>query len=609
MQSLSLFSLSTLTLAIVAATPALAEEETSALPTVMVTAKRVMDEQPDINASTTIITRQQIEQQQVTSLKDILQQQAGITLASNGGNLTTTSIFMRGAASKQVLVLVDGVRVNDANQGAFDFSFIRADDIERVEIVRGPYSPQYGSDAVAGVIQVFTRKHQGVQINARAGSFNTVETSAGAGFGDKTNGFSIGASYLNTDGFSATNEKNVWGFNPDHDGGHSRSARLAGWTSFSDKLNARFNGNWQNSKPEFDNGVSDNDFGTASAELSHQTLDSWSQRLQLGWTRTNLDTDGTADFYYSHFLTERESASWLHDISWAEGMQLVAGVDYANEEAVSKDLLAKSTAFDKQLQNLGVFASQYVTMDDFSASLSVRQDHHDSFGEHTTGSVTMGYNILPTLKLFGAYGSAFRAPSANDLYYPGFFGEYAGNADLQPERSRQSEIGLQYQWQDGHQVRVSAYRNQVRDLITASSAAPYNLVNISQARLQGLELDASGVLARFNYTLNISSLSAEDGNGNDLPRRPQGALNALLAYSPADAFNLGVELRARSSAKDGMHRLDRYSTGNLFASWKATPELTLGARIENFNDEEYEEVYSYNTAPRAGYVSVNYSFR
>lgn len=606
MQHRFLFTLSALSLA---TSPVMATEASTALPEVIVTAKRVAEIQPDINASTTFITREQIEQQQLRSLKDILEQQAGMSLTGNGGPLTTTSLFMRGTTSKQVLVLIDGVRVNDANQGAFDFSHIRADDIERVEIVRGPYSPQYGSDAIAGVIQIFTRKQQGVDVSLRAGRFNTFETSVNAGVGDTANGLSIGAGYLDTDGFSATNPKNVWGFNADEDGGLARSVRLSGWTTVSDDFSAKFSSSWKNSKTEIDNGVSDDEFGTASAELAHQTSDQWKQRLQLGWTRTNIDTNAPADFYFSHFLTQRDSASWVNDINWAEGMQLVAGIDYADEEAVSKDLLANTTNFDKRLQNTGIFASQYVTLRKFSGSLSVRQDKHDSFGEHTSGSVNAGYQLLPALKLFGAYGSAFRAPSANDLYYPGFFGSYAGNPDLEPERSHQSEVGMQYQWQPSHTLQASLYRNRVRDMIAAAPAAPFTMANISKANLQGAELEARGTLDRVNYSLNVSLLSAKDENGTQLPRRPRSAVNALIAYSPTDTVNAGIEWRTRSSAVDAGNKLSHYSTGNLFASWKATRELTIGARLENFNDEKYEEVYSYNTSPRAGYVSVNYSFR
>lgn len=639
MKSLSSFSLSVLTLAVTAATPAFAaEEKTKELPVVVATAKRVQDAQSNINASTTVITRGQIEQQQVSTLKDILQQQAGISLAGNGGPLTSTGIFMRGGSSKQVLILVDGVRVNDANQGAFDYSLIRADDIERVEIVRGPYSSQYGSDAVAGVIQIFTRKHTpGVTLSTRLGRIVSSdpdtslglgerkhslssETTVGFGLGDKKNGLSLGLSVLETDGFSATNKKS-YSFNPDADGGIARTARLAGWSQLSSNVGAKFSSSWKNSQPEFDNGLSDGDFGTASAELSHAILDNWMQRLQIGWTRTNLDTNGRKDGYYTHFLTERKSASWQHEVTWAEGFQLVAGIDGSDEDAVSKDLIAKTTAFDQSLQNIGYFVSQYVNVGDFSASLSARQDKHDTFGEHSTGNVTLGYQLLPELKVYGAYGSAFRAPSANDLFHPGYTcydaswmpipGShcYAGNPNLKPERSRQSELGIQFEWLQGQQLRLSAYRNIVRDLIAGDQNSPFNQININRARLQGIELDASGKVDQLSYSFNVASLSAEDGNGKDLARRPQGALNGSLAYSPLEQVSVGAEVRARSTAKDGSKQIPGYTTGNLFTTWQATPDLTLGARLENLSNKIYEEAYGYNTAPRTAYISVSYALR
>lgn len=599
----------------------LAHAEITELPAVVVTATRI----PEIATSlpnVSVITREDIARRQSFSLDEILQQEAGINIPSSGGPLTSTGIFLRGAASKQVLILVDGVRVNDANQGAFDISLLRPDDIERIEIVRGPYSSQYGSDAIGGVIQIFTRKSSKAEVSVRAGSFGTQEYNAGASIGDNKNGLSARAGYLDTDGFSATNN-HAYGYNPDRDGGLARSAQLSGQTQFTESLAASFNSTWKDSLVEFDNGLSNQELGTASTELKHHITKAWTQRLQLSWLRNNLDTDNRFDpdpfsRYYSNFFTQRDTASWLHDIQWAANWNLVAGVDFSDEQAESRDLLANSILFDKSLQNTGIFLTQYGEVGIFSGSASIRQDDHDTFGHHTTGSVTLAAQIIPSIKIYGAYGSAFRAPSANDLYYPGSpnfcfpftpgVSCYSGNPNLQPEKSKQAEIGTEYRSGEQH-IRISAYRNIVEDLIATDPTPPNNNVNIAKARLQGIEIEMGGRLAEWNYNFNIGSQSAEDGFGNDLVRRPQGSFNAALGYAINDRINAGTELRARSSSKDGGQVLGGYTVFNLYAGWDITPSLNLGARLENVGDKQYQEVLGYNTVPRSGYLTATYTWR
>lgn len=587
----------------------LAHAEITELPAVVVTATRI----PEIATSlpnVSVITREDIARRQSFSLDEILQQEAGINIPSSGGPLTSTGIFLRGAASKQVLILVDGVRVNDANQGAFDISLLRPDDIERIEIVRGPYSSQYGSDAIGGVIQIFTRKSSKAEVSVRAGSFGTQEYNAGASIGDNKNGLSARAGYLDTDGFSASNANNAFGYNPDRDGGLARTAQLSGQTQFTEKLDANFNATWKDSLVEFDTGLSDQQLGTVSAGLTHRTTENWTQHLQFGWMLNNQDTDGRTDpfAYYSNFFTERDTASWLHDIQWAANWHSVVGIDFADEQAKSRDLLANNTLFDKRLQNTGIFLTQYGEVGIFSGSASIREDDHDTFGHHTTGSVTLAAQIIPSIKIYGAYGSAFRAPSANDLYYPGFFGTFAGNPDLQPETSREGEVGAEYRTGAQH-VRISAYRNRVRNLIAADSSFPFNLANVNRARLQGLELDAGGKLESWSYNFNIGSLSAEDGAGDDLVRRPQGSFNALLGYAINERIKAGTEIRSRSSSKDGGQVLGGYTVFNLYAGWDITPSLNFGARLENVGDKQYQEVLGYNTVPRSGYLTATYTWR
>lgn len=593
-------------------TPALAQETPTAagqLPEVVVTATRLADIAAPI-PNNTVITRAEIEARQSLTLADVLQQEAGIVITGNGGPLTNNSVFLRGSASNQVLILVDGVRVNDANQSVFDLSLLRADDIERVEIARGPYSSQYGSDAIGGVIQIFTRKSNRAETSLRTGSFNTWELNAGASSGDARNGASVRIGHLDTDGFSATAPNYPFGYTPDKDGGQLKTAQLSAQAELGDRLDARFSGSWKEGRTEFDDGINDQEMGMASASLAHQLSDNWEQTLQAGWLYNNLATDGRGGSfgYYSGFFTRRDSASWLHRVEWRQGWTLVAGLDYSDEQSESRDVLANTSGFDKRLQNHGAFIAQYATVGIYSGSLSLREDRHDTFGSYGTGNVTLAAQVLPALKLYGAYGSAFRAPSAADLYYPGFFGMYKGNPALQPEESRAGEVGVELR-QGGQRLRLSAYRNQVTDLIGAADTFPFDLVNVSRARLQGIELEAGGRVVDWTWRLNAGSQSAENGNGDDLVRRPQGTFGGLLEYAFSARVNAGTEVTAQSSSQDSGQTLGGFTVVNLYAGWQVLPSLKLGARLENAGDKQYQKIQGYNTTPRSGYVTASYAWR
>lgn len=602
-------SLLPLAAAIAFTTSAYAEEATT-LSEVVVTATRSAAINPILPTSS-VITRSDIAERQPSSVTELLQQEAGINVISNGGPLTLNGVSIRGAASKQVLILIDGVRVNDANSGLFDISQLRPDDIERVEITRGPYSSQYGSDAIGGVIQIFTRKSTKAEASVRAGSFGTQEYNAGASLGDAKNGISIRGGYLTTDGFSATTPDNIYG-NSDRDGGLAKTGMLSGQVELTEAVSAHFNTTWKDSSIEFDQGITDQRIGLADVELQHKVTNIWTQRLQLGWLRNDNNT-----LQSNKFQTERDSASWLHDVQWTKDWNLVAGIDFYDEGAISTDFFSGSTLFDSSLKNTGLFITQYGKAGIFSGSVSLRGDDHESFGSHTTGSANIAAQIAPQAKIFAAYGTAFRAPSANDLYYPGseFFcfpytpgvSCYAGNPDLQPEESEQSEVGAEIVLA-GQRIRLSAYHNRLTNMISTSSAFPYPAINISNATLQGLELDISGKLERLNYSVNASQQSARDGTGVWLVQRPKASLNLTAGYAFTDSINAGAEVRSRSDSMSGGVELPGYALVNLYAGWQIIPALTLGARLENLGNKEYEVVSGYSNAERSGYLTATYSW-
>ena len=586
-----------------------ATDTTSALNEVVVTASRAAENTSEISASTTVITREDIEARQSVSLAQLLSLAGGIDVASNGAPGASTSVFMRGTNSNHVLVLIDGVRANTANDGRFDFSLLRPEDIERIEIVRGARSAQYGSDAIGGVIQIFTRKTSRNFVAIRAGSFKTQELQAGVGIIKDLDHLSLTASYADLDGFSARKAPS----NQDRDGQHSKSAQINAGKQLGEKSMLQFNAIYQDRQVEFDQGLSDEQLSNARVAFSHATTANWQQTLELGYNR--VERDNTLD-------ASRLQGSWVNQVNLGKAGNLIAGIDYQQEEINTGDF-----GYDKTIQSHGGFVTIESTLQKLGINASARRDEHERFGGHNTGSLTLTYPVANSLRAYGTVASAFKAPTAEQLFSLGFngfceedgdfdfddFGPcFVGNPALQPEKSKQRELGIRWQVAQQHTLTTNVYDNEIRGLITNDFAFPNNYINLNRARIKGVELTAQGKHGIFNYQINANSLKAKDDNGDDLLRRPRGGLNGLFMLQPSSRWSVGTEVIARSHAKDfgnaGIERVPGYTLVNLLGQWKATPQLTLGLRADNVTDKQYAQVIGFNTADRSGYVTARYSF-
>lgn len=586
-----------------------ATDTTSALNEVVVTASRAAENTSEISASTTVITREDIEARQSVSLAQLLSLAGGIDVASNGAPGASTSVFMRGTNSNHVLVLIDGVRANTANDGRFDFSLLRPEDIERIEIVRGARSAQYGSDAIGGVIQIFTRKTSRNFVAIRAGSFKTQELQAGVGIIKDLDHLSLTASYADLDGFSARKAPS----NQDRDGQHSKSAQINAGKQLGEKSMLQFNAIYQDRQVEFDQGLSDEQLSNARVAFSHATTANWQQTLELGYNR--VERDNTLD-------ASRLQGSWVNQVNLGKAGNLIAGIDYQQEEINTGDF-----GYDKTIQSHGGFVTIESTLQKLGINASARRDEHERFGGHNTGSLTLTYPVATSLRAYGTVASAFKAPTAEQLFSLGFngfceedgdfdfddFGPcFVGNPALQPEKSKQRELGIRWQVAQQHTLTTNVYDNEIRGLITNDFAFPNNYINLNRARIKGVELTAQGKHGIFNYQINANSLKAKDDNGDDLLRRPRGGLNGLFMLQPSSRWSVGTEVIARSHAKDfgnaGIERVPGYTLVNLLGQWKATPQLTLGLRADNVTDKQYAQVIGFNTADRSGYVTARYSF-
>ena len=567
-----------------------AEDAPSWLDRVQVTGNRI--EQPAERAlqSVTVLTRADIEASRATDVSDLLAQQAGVDLVRTGGSGSQNSLFLRGGNANHTLVLVDGVRVNSASQGIFDLAHLPLAAIERMEIVRGPRAAVWGSDAIAGVIHIFTRAPDGVHGEIRAGSYG--RAGFDAGFGTEGGGFGLSAGYDRLDGFSATNPGNVWSFDPDRDGYRNRHVALQGKSTLGAQT-LSFSGIATRGAIEFDQGRTQADNHSWSAGLTGPLGGRWKHELRIGQAYEKLDTPA-----YSNVIgSRRESLDWAHTVRLGTEGAVAFGLNAAREQAYS--LGWSGPDFRESRRNTGAFAVWNGQWQRQQLELATRWDDNSQFGMHHTASAGWAWQWDGARRLRASWGQGFRAPNFNELYYPGFFGLYAGNPDLQPERAQTAELGYESPLGGNSQLRLSAYRSRVSDLISFAGVNS-QAINIAQARIKGAEAELAGAAGAWQWRAQGTWTQAVDGaSGDPLLRRPK--LKGLLAggYRFDGGGDIGLELSGYGKRADIGTQLPGFARLDLTAAWPLSPAWRLEARLENLFDRDYELLDGYNTPGRS----------
>ncbi len=607
--------LSLLAAAIVLVLPALAVADDQPLPTTTVTASRSSETVDASLATVSVLTRADIERSQAFSLVDLLRVQAGIDLARTGGPGGATSLFLRGTNSNHVLVLVDGVRVSSFNTGALDWSNLPVSQVERIEIVRGPRAAYWGSDAIGGVVQIFTRRLDGPVVAAQAGSHSTRR--AQAGWGVDGDGYRFSAFYADerTDGFSSQNEDG-FGYWPDDDGHQQRSLSLSAGTDFGrHSLDARFFR--AEGDVDFDNGEAEESFGPAVSETVTQSVavtlagalsERWSHQLTISNGRDDLDTPISA----SSFWTRRTALDWQNALTLAPGQSLLFGVNWLDEEGHANS--GFGDPYGGERDNTAAYLGWRAAFGALDAELVGRYDDNSDFGGEFTGSAALGFRVNEAVRLSASVGEGFRAPNLNELYSPGFGGWYMGNPDLDPERSRSAELGADFGLGDTGDLRLRAFRTRVRDMISFTGGGTAQAENIARARIDGFEaeygVDLDGWL--INASATWQDPKNEDTDSLLLRRaKRKGAFSIDRAFG--ERWRAGVETVLIGAREDAgfpdNHVLAGYGLVNLRAAWSVTPDWTLEARVDNAADKDYTQVYGYNTAGRTAYVGFRWQPR
>src|SRR5258708_6689529 len=520
---------------------------------VVITAARLPDPRSQTLQPVNVITAENIGQSGQQTLVEVLQALGGVEITNTGGFGQPSGVFIRGANTGHTLVLVDGMRISSATVGSTALEHIPINQIERIEIVPGQLSSLYGSDAIGGVIQIFTKSSADaprMSVTAGAGAYSTrtLAGTFGRAFGDTELSLNLGA--FETAGIDATKPTIPFGqHNPDRDGYRN--------TNLSARLGQRM--------------------------------------VKIGESTDDLKVTGA---FPGFFTTRQPQLSWQNNVAFGPGTA-IAGVEYLGQH------VASDTAYTQMYRNIKSAFVGYVGQRGAHAwQVNMREDDNSQFGNHTTGLFGYAYRLTSALRLRASASTAFKAPTFNDLYFPGF-----ANPDLRAEKARSREAGLNY---DAGRSRLSAsyFENRISDLIVFDTTT-FTPQNLNRARIRGTEL---GYETSFG-TLQLRARGTlqdpvDEASGKRLPRRAR-QYGSLAVSNASGPLQLGAELVASGERFDSTDetpssRMHGYALLNLTASHRLRRDLSLRARWHNVFDRQYELVRDFNTPWRNLFLSLQY---
>lgn len=571
-------------------------------------------------AAVTVIDRAEIERKQFNSLQDLLRTVPGVTYSNTGGLGKVTSVSIRGTGNRHALVLVDGQKVGSATLGETAFEHFPIDQIERVEVLRGPRSSLYGSEAIGGVIQIFTRKgtQNGVKPFASFtyGSHETYQGNIGLNIRQNDTWATLNVAGTKTQGIDATNINEANDL--DKDGYENKSASLRMGHKFNDQFNVDASvlvvdgENKYDSKDlpwsaDAENVHSKIEQNIYSIGATYKPFDLWTTQLRLGRSEDKLDS---RDNYPSVINTQRDSLSWLNTLNFNKQNTLMLGFDYQNDEVSGTKAYAV-----KERDNKAYFAQYLGSFGSFDVQGAVRQDDNEQFGNHTTGSATLGYRFNDAVQSYVSYGTAFKAPTFNDLYWPG-----SENPTLVPEESENYEIGFKgvisnVQWE------LNGFYNEIENMIVWAPNASGNYVpsNVDKAKIKGAELSLTQQLNDFvwnvNYTYQEPENETAGSNGKQLLLKPTQIFNASADYT-MEKWTVGASVHAedkRYTNAANTAELGSFTTVDTRVTYQATPEFSVQAKFANMFDKEYSTNYSnstlFNQEGRTAWLTLRYAMK
>ena len=595
--------------------------------TIVVTASRTETPLNQVSGSITVITAEDIERSSQSTVAGLLRDVGGLSIAQNGGPGKNASVFLRGAESAYTLFMIDGVEINDPMSPGRSFSpaHLSVDQVERIEVLYGSQSTLYGSDAIAGVVNVITRRGEGspkIGASIEGGALGTFRGRAGLSGGAEGYQYALDGSFLNTRGISA----NALG-SMEEDG--YRNTTLGGRLGATPAANASVDLTWRytDGRADIDNGVGPGGDDPNRVNSSRQlfirpsaTLRLWSQRWKqtLGYSLVDhsREDDNPVDENQGIALNSTFDAR-LHKVDWqntlllSDGNTLVFGAETELEQGESESKGPFPSTFDRRTVRMTGFYLQELLQygDALFATLGVRADHHSRYGTEVTYSIASNaYWEESGTRIKGAFGTGYKAPSLFQLY------SSFGDSTLQAGTSKSWEAGLEQYLADQRLMAGVTYFDNTFDNMVGWDSETSSYKNVFKATSRGMELTgrysaSGGTTLRAYYTLTDSKDHESD---EQLLRRPRHSGGIVLDRRVRQGIDLNLSYRFSGERRDNDFStwpatpatLDGYGIVNVAANWKITPNIQVFGRIDNFFDADYEEILGYGTVGITGYVGV-----
>ncbi|MHA7849080.1 TonB-dependent vitamin B12 receptor BtuB [Serratia sp. D1N4] len=587
--------------------------------TLVVSANRFAQPVSSVLAPTSVVTRNDIDRWQAKSVADVMRRLPGVDIAQNGGLGQSSAVFIRGTDSRHVLLLIDGIRLNQAGiSGSSDLSQIPISLVQKVEFIRGPRSAVYGSDAIGGVINIITtREKEGSSLSAGVGSngYQQYDGATQQQLGQNTVA-TLAGNYTYTRGFDVVaNLPDSFGnpAQPDRDGFMSKSLYGELQHQFTEQLGGFVRGYGYDNSTAYDGSYAD------TRQLYSQSWDT-GMRYREGIYATQLTASysHSKDYNYDPKYGRYSPSATLDDVTqynvqWGNNVQVAqgsvsTGVDWQEQK------LEPGTAYitdSKSQRNTGLYLTAQQQFDAITLEGAVRGDDNSQFGWHNTWQTSAAWEFVEGYRAIASYGTAFKAPTLGQQY-----GDFAGNPNLKPEESQQWEGGFEgltgpVNW------RVTGYRNDIDNLIgyTSSSSIPA-YYNVDQAIIKGIEATASFDTGLFTHQISYDYVDPRNAKTNEvLVRRSKQQVKYELDWQIKD-FDWAVTYQYLGERYDTDYstypeqrvRLGGVSLWDLAVSYPVTSHLTVRGRIANLFDKDYETAYGYVTPGREYYLTGSYIF-
>lgn len=612
-------------------TPPAAHETVEQLPEIVVSASRVPLEARKVGSAVTVITAEEIERKQVRAVSDVLREVPGIAISRAGGVGTFTQARIRGAEGNHTLVILDGVEVNDPSADSeFHFDDLLAADVERIEVLRGPQSALYGSDAIGGVINIMTKRGRGPvtgSFDLEGGSFGTGSVSAGIRGGGDRRHFSFGGTGLTTSGVSIAPESEG---NTEKDGYRNRTGNARLGMELLEGLDVEMFGRHVNSRVETDpsdyvEGISRPVDGDAETKTTH-----WTGRTQLkyrlfdgAWEhkvgaainqkKREHFTNGSPDRYDGRKSRFDYQTSFFFETSALA--EATHSVTFLTEREKDSQRIRAFVHTDNHVTSRGYTGSYQVGLQErLFLSGSLRHDNNNHFKDATTFRVTAAFLLDGSgTRLHGSYGTGIKNPTLFELF--GYSPDFVPNPDLKPEQSTGWDMGVEQSLAgDGLSLDVTYFNNRITELIQGISGTPVNLDGTT--RIHGLELMVNARMTEdLTFTGQYTYTDSKDANGVELTRRAKHLASANLAYDFLDGradLDLGIDYNGRQNDSQFLSvppwatrvTLDDFVLVHVTASYAVMDNVEIFGRIENLLDDDYEEVFGFGNTGIGGFLGI-----